>query len=75
MIVVQPNNPTGSCLTGAKRMRSNLLCAERQVALIADEVFSDFDGPPRATSPLLLGRRNALTFGLNGISKLAGFPR
>jgi aspartate/methionine/tyrosine aminotransferase len=50
------------------------ICAERRIALIADEVFSDF-GWREAVLPSLLGRGRALTFGLNGISKLCGLPQ
>lgn len=76
VVVVQPNNPTGSCLDTGEAAALESLCAERGLALIADEVFGDFPWPPRdAPLPSLLGDRSALTFGLNGISKLCGLPQ
>jgi aspartate/methionine/tyrosine aminotransferase len=76
VIAVQPNNPTGSCLDEREADAIESLCAERQVALITDEVFGDFGWPPHEVRlPSLLGRRRALTFGLNGISKLCGLPQ
>ena len=76
VVVVQPNNPTGSCLDAGETTALESVCAERGLALIADEVFGDFPWPPRAAPlPSLLGDRRALTFGLNGISKLCGLPQ
>jgi len=76
VIAVQPNNPTGSCLNESEADAIESLCAERKVALIADEVFGDFGWSPHETRlPSLIGRRRALTFGLNGISKLCGLPQ
>lgn len=74
VIVVQPNNPTGSCLSPAEADAVESFCAERRIALIADEVFGDF-GWREAMLPSLLGRERALTFVLNGISKLCGLPQ
>ena len=74
VIVVQPNNPTGSCLSEGEAAALESICAERRIALIADEVFGDF-GWRDALLPSLLGRGRALTFGLNGISKLCGLPQ
>jgi len=76
VIVVQPNNPTGSCLSSTEADAVESFCAERRIALIADEVFGDF-GWHEAALPSLLGRGRgrALTFGLNGISKLCGLPQ
>jgi aspartate/methionine/tyrosine aminotransferase len=74
VIVVQPNNPTGSCLSEGEAAAVESICAERRIALIADEVFGDF-GWREAVLPSLLGRGRALTFGLNGISKLCGLPQ
>ncbi|HET9940085.1 MAG TPA: pyridoxal phosphate-dependent aminotransferase [Candidatus Eisenbacteria bacterium] len=74
LIVVQPNNPTGSCLTEGEAAALESICAERRIALIADEVFGDF-GWREAVLPSVVGRGRALRFGLNGISKLCGLPQ
>jgi hypothetical protein len=42
IILVHPNNPTGSFVKWQEREALNQLCAERELALIADEVFLDY---------------------------------
>ncbi len=74
VLIVHPNNPTGSFVTPKEMRVLSWLCARRQMAVIADEVFLDFplDGPPRRTSAKNAG---ALTFTLSGLSKIAGLPQ
>ncbi len=74
VIVVHPNNPTGSWVAPTDVGALTELCAERSWALIADEVFLDYplrDGP--ATS--FAATTGALTFSLGGLSKSAGLPQ
>lgn len=76
VVLVQPNNPTGSCLSGDEAARVESLCAERGIAIISDEVFGDCRWPPSSTPlPSMLGERRALTFVLGGLSKLCGMPQ
>ncbi len=76
VVVVQPGNPTGSCLSREEAERVGILCAERRSPLISDEVFGDFPRPPaRAPLPSLGSERRALTFTLGGLSKLCGMPQ
>jgi len=76
LVVVQPNNPTGSCFTPADVAAVEALCVARGIAIISDEVFGDFPWPPAtAPMPTLLGERSALTFVLGGLSKLCGMPQ
>jgi len=75
VVVVEPNNPTGSCLTREEAAHVESLCAERGVALVSDEVFGDFPRPPRRALPTMLGNRRALTFVLGGLSKTCGMPQ
>lgn len=76
VVVVQPNNPTGSCLDAAEVARVEALCLERGLALIVDEVFGDFPHPPRqAPLPSLLRGRAVPTFVLGGLSKSCGLPQ
>ena len=52
------------------------LAASRGLAILSDEVFSDYaleDDPERVTS--LIGSRKALTFSMSGLSKVAGLPQ
>src|SRR6266478_2321860 len=74
VIVVNPNNPTGQFVKAAELARLNELCAAREMALIADEVFLDF---PLAAekSVSFAGNKAALTFAMSGLSKIAGLPQ
>ena len=75
IVVVSPNNPTGSMLRSADRDWLAGLCAARGLALIADEVFADYPLTPRPDACSALGDRRALTFALGGLSKSAGLPQ
>jgi len=75
VVLVQPNNPTGSCLSPEEASAIVALCAERGIAIISDEVFGDFPWPSRGPLPSMLGTAGALTFVLNGLSKSCGLPQ
>jgi len=74
VLLVHPNNPTGSYVKEEEIRRLNELCHERQMALIVDEVFLDYslNGQPRKSS---VANRDALTFTLSGLSKIAALPQ
>ncbi|HXZ78370.1 MAG TPA: pyridoxal phosphate-dependent aminotransferase [Terriglobales bacterium] len=74
IILVNPNNPTGSYIHEPEIRRLNEICRARGLALIVDEVFLDFalDGEVRTSFAL---NREALTFTLSGLSKIAGLPQ
>ncbi len=74
-IVIEPNHPTGTCLSAAEREALEARLAARGLALIADEVFGDFAWPPRAPFPTWLGARRVPTFVLSGLSKVCGMPQ
>jgi aspartate/methionine/tyrosine aminotransferase len=74
VLVVSPNNPTGSMIRAADLDWLTALCASRGVALIADEVFADYPLRPRPDARRVIGDRRALTFSLGGLSKSAGPP-
>ena len=76
IVTVNPNNPTGHFLKEDEQQALVAICAERGLALIVDEVFCDYalGAPrPRALSAVTIGE--ALSFTLNGLSKLAGLPQ
>ena len=76
IVVVNPNNPTGSFVKRRELERLLELCAERGLALISDEVFADYRfGPDPERVPSLTGVDQALTFCLSGLSKIAGLPQ
>jgi alanine-synthesizing transaminase len=74
VIVVHPNNPTGSYVSSIETSGLNALCRDYNLALIVDEVFLDYahDGAPRASFVMNGG---CLTFTLSGISKLSALPQ
>ena len=87
LVVVNPNNPTGSFLSAADCEVIGEVCRAHGLALIADEVFLryglDSDAAARPTSRpaaprgrSVVGRMDGvLTFGLGGLSKEVGLPQ
>ena len=75
ILVVTPNNPTGSMLRAADREWLAVLAAERDLAIISDEVFLDYTFAPAADATSFAGESRALTFVLGGLSKSAGLPQ
>ena len=76
VILVNPNNPTGSYLKRSEYERLSRLCAEQRIALISDEVFSDyFFGPDPERVSSLVETNDCLCFSLSGLSKVAGLPQ
>jgi hypothetical protein len=76
LLLVSPNNPTGSFVTAHELDRLAALCAPREIAIIADEVFADYALEERAAgASRAVMRRDSLTFSLGGLSKSAGLPQ
>jgi aspartate/methionine/tyrosine aminotransferase len=78
VLAVHPNNPTGSFVSPADAARLGAVCAERGVALVADEVFLDYAAPGAealARTSLAGDAGAGLRFALSGVSKLAGMPQ
>jgi alanine-synthesizing transaminase len=76
IVLVNPNNPTGSYLKRAELSALTELCAPRGIALISDEVFADYaltDDADRV--PTLAGVEACLAFSMSGLSKVAGLPQ
>jgi aspartate/methionine/tyrosine aminotransferase len=74
VVVVHPNNPTGSYASEKEREALNAFCAEHELALIVDEVFLDYplDAVARRS---FANNQNVLTFTLSGLSKISGLPQ
>jgi len=74
VVVVHPNNPTGSYVSAHERELLNSFCQEHGLALIADEVFLDYphDGVRRTSFAM---NQDALMFTLSGLSKISGLPQ
>jgi hypothetical protein len=75
VLVVSPNNPTGSMLTRGDLPALAAFCASRGLALVGDEVFCDYPIEPRLDVARVLDQEEALTFSLGGLSKSAGLPQ
>lgn len=77
VVLVTPNNPTGSLAAPEELDAIAAMCAARGVAIIADEVFADYEITPGAAQrgAQVLARQDALIFGLGGLSKSAGLPQ
>ncbi len=74
IILVNPNNPTGSYISPAELNFLNELCGKHQIAIISDEVFFDYAlGAGDFVS--LSGNQKALTFALGGLSKTLALPQ
>ena len=77
LLLVSPNNPTGSFVTEGELDQLAALCAPRDIAIITDEVFVDYELEPGAAAAAgrAATRRDVLTFSLGGLSKSAGLPQ
>ena len=76
VIIVSPNNPTGSFVTAQEAEKLAAICSANRLALIVDEVFADYAINPEATKATpFTGRSDALTFVMNGFSKTLGLPQ
>ena len=74
LVLINPNNPTGSYVKPSEREAIVRLCRDHDVAIIADEVFYDYDLEPFEGNARLAGERGALTFALDGFSKMLAAP-
>src|ERR1700678_1439541 len=84
VVVVHPNNPTGSYVHAHELSLLNEFCKERgpgmsgagdgSLALIVDEVFLDYahNGQPRTS---FTANQDVLTFTLSGLSKVSALPQ
>ena len=78
VVLVNPNNPTGSYVKRAELETLSRLCAQRRVALISDEVFSDYalgEAADAERVATLAGVEECLAFSMSGLSKVAGLPQ
>jgi alanine-synthesizing transaminase len=76
VIVVHPNNPTGSFVKPGELDFLVEYCRQNQGALIADEVFADY--PLEAGDdcvPSHAAASGVLTFTLSGLSKISALPQ
>jgi alanine-synthesizing transaminase len=74
VILVHPNNPTGSYVSASEASALNTFCRDYSLALIVDEVFLDYahDGVSRRS---FVSNVDALTVTLSGVSKISALPQ
>jgi aspartate/methionine/tyrosine aminotransferase len=74
VLIVNPNNPTGSFVHAAEYGELAALCRDRDLALISDEVFLDYpvEGSGEVSAAF---SGDCLSFALGGLSKLACLPQ
>jgi aspartate/methionine/tyrosine aminotransferase len=76
IVLVNPNNPTGSYVKRSELDWLLQVAAERAIALIADEVFSDYAfGPDGERIVTLAPVEQGLVFSMSGLSKVGGLPQ
>ena len=75
VLVVHPNNPTGSFVKPREAAELAEICAAREMAIIADEVFLDYAASPMTAAPTFAFHDAALTFTLSGLSKISLLPQ
>lgn len=74
LILINPNNPTGSYVKPQERDDIVALCREHGIVIITDEVFFDYDLEPFDGNARLAGETGVLTFALDGFSKMLAAP-
>src|SRR5512146_1210592 len=85
---VHPNNSTGSYVKREEKKLLERVCLGRELAIIVDEVFLDYEISSEGTPPSspqqqsrkvgqgsFAGSTGALTFTLSGLSKISGLPQ
>jgi len=74
VVVVHPNNPTGSFVHAEEQKLLNRFCRQHGLAVIADEVFLDYS-LQRTAQQSFAANQDALTFTLSGVSKISALPQ
>ena len=74
ILIVNPNNPTGSFVHNPELRQLQAFCAARDLALISDEVFLDYEVEAEAEMSAAISRE-CLSFALSGLSKISCLPQ
>ena len=75
VLVVSPNNPTGSVVDRAELDALADVCAAHDLVLIGDEVFADYRLDGKAPAPSVIQQEHAVAVSLGGLSKSVGLPQ
>jgi alanine-synthesizing transaminase len=74
VLIVNPNNPTGSFVHAQELEALAQLCRERELALISDEVFLDYS-VEGGEGHSIVAVDECLSFTLSGLSKISCLPQ
>jgi aspartate/methionine/tyrosine aminotransferase len=75
VLLVSPNNPTGSYVTTREAETLAAICRERGWAIVADEVFAEYALDAQSPATEIALRAKVLSFTLGGASKALGLPQ
>ncbi len=76
VVLVNPNNPTGSYLKRNELQQLLGICGRHGLAIISDEVFADYAFQPDPERVATLEKaEKVLTFSMSGLSKVCGLPQ
>jgi alanine-synthesizing transaminase len=76
IVIVNPNNPTGNYLKKNDLTELINICKNKNISLICDEVFLDFNIEKESDEVVSISGVNEVqTFTLSGISKVCGLPQ
>lgn len=75
VVVISPGNPTGNYIKSEEWAELVAGCVRTGSALICDEVFHDYPLAPGFPEVNMAEESDAVTFLLNGFSKIAGMPQ
>jgi aspartate/methionine/tyrosine aminotransferase len=75
VLLVSPNNPTGSYVTAREADTLAAICRERGWAIVADEVFAEYALDAQSPATEIALRAKVLSFTLGGVSKALGLPQ
>lgn len=75
LLIVSPNNPTGSFLHRDDLSALAALAATHGWPIIGDEVFADYPLDPAPAATSVMAASDVLTLSLGGLSKSAGLPQ
>ena len=75
ILLVSPNNPTGSYVTSREVQGLASLARQRGWAMVADEVFAEYALEAQSPATEIAHDAGVLSFTLGGASKLLGLPQ
>jgi len=75
VLLVSPNNPTGSYVSVAEAEALAAICRDRGWAIVADEVFAEYVLDDSAPATEVVRDLGVLSFTLGGASKSLGLPQ